>query len=64
VGGVRLCDRFPRLYNLDRKKEGMVVAEWNWVDGAWCWKDRWRWTLHKSGDFTVKELTKWWKRRS
>ncbi|GJT76657.1 hypothetical protein Tco_1043382 [Tanacetum coccineum] len=39
VGGVRLCDRFPRLYHLE---------------GG----DRWRWELHESGEFTVKELTK------
>ncbi|GJZ47895.1 putative RNA-directed DNA polymerase, eukaryota, reverse transcriptase zinc-binding domain protein [Tanacetum coccineum] len=90
VGGVKLCDRFPRLYHLDRRKEGMVADKGNWVDGAWCWKwewvrdlrgrackefedfqilfqnvvimfdcrDRWRWTLHKSGDVIVKELTK------
>ncbi|GKC09089.1 reverse transcriptase domain, reverse transcriptase zinc-binding domain protein [Tanacetum coccineum] len=96
VGGVRLCDRFPRLYHLDRRKEGMMAEKGNWVEGAWCWewewvrdlrgrvykefedfqiliqnmvimfdcRDRWRWTLHKSGDFILKELTKWWKRIS
>ncbi|GJR73861.1 reverse transcriptase domain, reverse transcriptase zinc-binding domain protein [Tanacetum coccineum] len=90
VGRVRLCERFPRLYHLDRRKEGRVAEKGNWVDGAWYWewdwvrdirgrvrnefedlqnilqnvvltfdcRDRWRWTLHESGDFTVKELTK------
>ncbi|GKC47715.1 hypothetical protein Tco_1065437, partial [Tanacetum coccineum] len=68
VGGVRLCDRFPRLYHLDRRNEGRVAEKGNWVDGAWNWKwdwvrileegDRWGWALHESGDFTVKELTK------
>ncbi|GJV40051.1 putative RNA-directed DNA polymerase [Tanacetum coccineum] len=38
VGGVRLCDLFPRLYHLDRSKEGRVVEKRKWVDNVWCWE--------------------------
>ncbi|GKD74139.1 hypothetical protein Tco_1332421 [Tanacetum coccineum] len=90
VGGVRLCDRFPTLYHLDRRKEGKAAEKRIWVDGVWYWewewvwelrgrvckeyedlqsllqnvvimfdyRERWRWTIHESRDFTVKELTK------
>nr|GEU57038.1 reverse transcriptase domain, reverse transcriptase zinc-binding domain protein [Tanacetum cinerariifolium] len=50
VGGERLCYRFPRLYHLDRMEEGKVADKRKW--------DRWRWSLHGSGEFTVKELSK------
>ncbi|GKF86784.1 hypothetical protein Tco_0254611, partial [Tanacetum coccineum] len=59
VGGVRLCDRFPRLYHLDRRKEDLVVEKGKWVEVImFDIRDRWRWELHESGEFTVKELTK------
>ncbi|GJY51606.1 transposon TX1 [Tanacetum coccineum] len=45
VGGDRLCDRFPRLYHLDKSKE-------------FDCRDRWRWALQENGDFTVRELSK------
>ncbi|GKA05534.1 reverse transcriptase domain, reverse transcriptase zinc-binding domain protein [Tanacetum coccineum] len=41
VGGVRLCDRFPRLYHLDRSKEGRVAEKGKWVDNVWCWDLGW-----------------------
>ncbi|GJW16706.1 transposon TX1 [Tanacetum coccineum] len=47
IGDVRLCDRFPRLYHLDRRKEGGVGD-----------KGRWKLTLNDDGEFMVKELTK------
>ncbi|GJX85916.1 reverse transcriptase domain, reverse transcriptase zinc-binding domain protein [Tanacetum coccineum] len=90
VGGIRLCDRFTRLYHLDRHKEGKVEEKGKWIDNVWRWKwewvrnirgmvckdledlriifqnvvinincrDRWRWALQESGDFTVRGLTK------
>nr|GEY09661.1 transposon TX1 [Tanacetum cinerariifolium] len=41
VGGVRLCDLFPRLYHLDRSKEGRVAEKRKWVDNVWCWELGW-----------------------
>ncbi|GJZ84482.1 RNA-directed DNA polymerase, eukaryota, reverse transcriptase zinc-binding domain protein [Tanacetum coccineum] len=41
VGGVRLCDRFLRLYHLDRSKEGRVAEKGKWVDNVWCWELGW-----------------------
>ncbi|GJT52025.1 hypothetical protein Tco_0978182 [Tanacetum coccineum] len=32
VGDMRLCERFPRLYHLDRRKEGRVAKKGKWVD--------------------------------
>ncbi|GJS17399.1 hypothetical protein Tco_0411871 [Tanacetum coccineum] len=36
VGGVRLCDKFLRLYHLDSSKEGKVAEKEKWVDNCWC----------------------------
>ncbi|GKB24534.1 hypothetical protein Tco_0863935 [Tanacetum coccineum] len=36
VGGVRLCDKFPRLYHLDSSKECKVAEKEKWVDNCWC----------------------------
>ncbi|GKD45562.1 reverse transcriptase domain, reverse transcriptase zinc-binding domain protein [Tanacetum coccineum] len=47
VGGVRFCDRFPRLYHLDRRKEGMVEEKGKWVDNVWCWD--WEWVRDLRG---------------
>ncbi|GJT18747.1 reverse transcriptase domain, reverse transcriptase zinc-binding domain protein [Tanacetum coccineum] len=47
VDEVRLCDRFPRLYHLDRQKEGMMAEKGNWVKGAWCWE--WEWVRDLRG---------------
>ncbi|GKB63320.1 reverse transcriptase domain, reverse transcriptase zinc-binding domain protein [Tanacetum coccineum] len=41
VGDLRLCDRFPRLYHLDRRKEGRVVDKGKWVNNEWVWE--WEW---------------------
>ncbi|GKC36202.1 hypothetical protein Tco_1048586 [Tanacetum coccineum] len=41
VGNRRLCDRFPRLFHLDRRQEGSVRDKGSWVDGAWRWE--WDW---------------------
>ncbi|GJV65476.1 reverse transcriptase domain, reverse transcriptase zinc-binding domain protein [Tanacetum coccineum] len=46
-GGVRFCDRFPRLYHLDRRKEGMVEEKGKWVDNVWCWD--WEWVRDLRG---------------
>nr|GFA00588.1 reverse transcriptase domain, reverse transcriptase zinc-binding domain protein [Tanacetum cinerariifolium] len=34
---VRLCDRFPRLYYLDRRKDSRVADQGKWVNNEWCW---------------------------
>ncbi|GKE58133.1 ribonuclease H-like domain-containing protein, partial [Tanacetum coccineum] len=47
VGRVRLCDLFPRLYHLDRSKEGRVVEKGKWVDNVWCWE--WGWVSNLRG---------------
>ncbi|GKB51502.1 RNA-directed DNA polymerase, eukaryota, reverse transcriptase zinc-binding domain protein [Tanacetum coccineum] len=47
VGEVRLCDRFPRLYHLDRSKECRVAEKGNWVDNTWCWE--WDWVKNLRG---------------
>nr|GFA19889.1 transposon TX1 uncharacterized [Tanacetum cinerariifolium] len=43
----RLCDRFPRLYHLDRSREGSVLDKGSWVNGVWCWK--WDWVRDIKG---------------
>ena len=35
VDNSKLCDRFPRLYHLDRRKEGSVAEKGIWVDNMW-----------------------------
>ncbi|GJR71924.1 reverse transcriptase domain, reverse transcriptase zinc-binding domain protein [Tanacetum coccineum] len=47
VGGVRLCDLVPRLYHLDRSKEGRVAEKGKWVDNIWCWE--WGWVRNLRG---------------
>ncbi|GJX67817.1 reverse transcriptase domain, reverse transcriptase zinc-binding domain protein [Tanacetum coccineum] len=41
VGDQRLCDRFSRLFYLDRSKEGSVRDKGTWENGMWFWK--WDW---------------------
>lgn len=41
VDNRRLCDRFPRLYHLDKRKEGCVWDKGSWVNDVWCWE--WDW---------------------
>nr|GFA68584.1 reverse transcriptase domain, reverse transcriptase zinc-binding domain protein [Tanacetum cinerariifolium] len=41
VDNYRLCDRFPRLFHLDRRKEGSVRDKGSWVNNVWCWE--WEW---------------------
>ncbi|GJW87840.1 RNA-directed DNA polymerase, eukaryota, reverse transcriptase zinc-binding domain protein [Tanacetum coccineum] len=50
VDNRRLCDRFPRLYHLERRKESNVMER----GGG----DRWKWAIGEDGKFTVKELSK------
>ncbi|GJY42434.1 hypothetical protein Tco_0429704 [Tanacetum coccineum] len=42
-----LCDRFPRLYHLGRKKEGSVMDKGSWVNDDWCWE--WDWVREIRG---------------
>ncbi|GJZ50919.1 hypothetical protein Tco_0605434 [Tanacetum coccineum] len=41
VDNRRLCDRFPRLYHLDRRKETSVMDRGGWVNNTWVCK--WDW---------------------
>ncbi|GJX92578.1 RNA-directed DNA polymerase, eukaryota, reverse transcriptase zinc-binding domain protein [Tanacetum coccineum] len=41
VDNRRLCDRLPRFYHLDRKKEGYIPDKGSWVNGGWRWE--WDW---------------------
>ncbi|GKC64612.1 reverse transcriptase domain, reverse transcriptase zinc-binding domain protein [Tanacetum coccineum] len=41
VDNTRICDRFPRLYHLDRRKEDSVFDKGSWVNNVWCWE--WDW---------------------
>ncbi|GJV06394.1 putative reverse transcriptase domain-containing protein [Tanacetum coccineum] len=43
VDNRRLCDRFPRFYHLDRRKEGSVWDKESWVNDMWCWE--WEWGI-------------------
>ncbi|GKG00713.1 hypothetical protein Tco_0302403, partial [Tanacetum coccineum] len=43
VDNRRLCDRFPRLYHLDRRKEGLAWDKGVWVNNEWCWEWEWEW---------------------
>ncbi|GJT89609.1 reverse transcriptase domain, reverse transcriptase zinc-binding domain protein [Tanacetum coccineum] len=47
VDNRRLCDRFPKLYHLDRRKESSVMDKGSWVNGGWCWV--WNWTRNIRG---------------
>nr|GEX50533.1 RNA-directed DNA polymerase, eukaryota, reverse transcriptase zinc-binding domain protein [Tanacetum cinerariifolium] len=47
VDNRRLCDRFPRLYHLDRRKESNMIDKGSWVNGGWCWV--WDWTRNIRG---------------
>ncbi|GKA62006.1 RNA-directed DNA polymerase, eukaryota, reverse transcriptase zinc-binding domain protein [Tanacetum coccineum] len=49
VDNRRLCDRFPKLYHLDRRKESSVMDKGS---------DKWRWLLDEDGEFKVKMLTR------
>ena len=53
VGDQRLCDRFSRLFHLDRTKEGSVFDKGSWVNGEWCWN--WDWGRNIRGR-VCKEL--------
>ncbi|GJV82850.1 hypothetical protein Tco_1522748 [Tanacetum coccineum] len=53
VGGVRLRDRFPRLYHLDRSKEVKVAGQGIWGDNGWTWV--WDWAREPQGR-VVEEL--------
>ena len=41
VDNQRLCDRFSRLYHLDRNKSSSVKDKGAWFNGEWCWV--WDW---------------------
>ncbi|GJY70867.1 hypothetical protein Tco_0474570 [Tanacetum coccineum] len=47
LGDVRLCDRFLRLYHLDRRKEAKVVDRGRWVNNELCWE--WEWVKELRG---------------
>ncbi|GKB26925.1 reverse transcriptase domain, reverse transcriptase zinc-binding domain protein, partial [Tanacetum coccineum] len=47
VDNKRLCDRFPRLYHFDRRKEGSVMEKGSWVNDVWCWE--WDWVRNIRG---------------
>ncbi|GKA78769.1 reverse transcriptase domain, reverse transcriptase zinc-binding domain protein [Tanacetum coccineum] len=51
-GGVRLRDRFPRLYHLDRCKVVKVAERGVWGEEG----DTWNWELDDDGVFSVKRL--------
>ncbi|GJS92319.1 hypothetical protein Tco_0774955 [Tanacetum coccineum] len=44
---VRLMDRFPRLFHLDRCKEGVVADKGRWAEGTWRWV--WDWVRESRG---------------
>ncbi|GJR85663.1 reverse transcriptase domain, reverse transcriptase zinc-binding domain protein [Tanacetum coccineum] len=47
VGNTKLCDRFPRLYHLDRRKEGCVADKGSWANTGWRWE--WDWVRNIRG---------------
>ncbi|PWA95769.1 HIT-type Zinc finger family protein [Artemisia annua] len=47
IGDSRLCDRFPRLFHLDRRPEGRVADKGRWVEGVWTWE--WEWFREPRG---------------
>ncbi|GJT00454.1 RNA-directed DNA polymerase, eukaryota, reverse transcriptase zinc-binding domain protein, partial [Tanacetum coccineum] len=64
VDGVRLMDRFPRLFHLDKCKESVVADKKRWDEGTWRWGWDWVrepmgkvWVLDDSDTFTVKALS-------
>ncbi|GJX96354.1 cysteine-rich receptor-like protein kinase [Tanacetum coccineum] len=61
VGDIRLSERFPRLFQLDRRKEARVVDRGRWCEGVWRWE--WDWGLvalefsqDEDDNFKVKDL--------
>ncbi|GKD52396.1 reverse transcriptase domain, reverse transcriptase zinc-binding domain protein, partial [Tanacetum coccineum] len=53
VDNGRLCDRFPRLYHLDGRKEVSVMDRGFWDDNRWVWE--WDWVRNIRGR-VCKEL--------
>ena len=47
VDDSRLCDRFNRLFHLDRRKEERVAGKGRWVNNEWQWE--WDWGRCLSG---------------
>ncbi|GKC01608.1 hypothetical protein Tco_0987744 [Tanacetum coccineum] len=47
VGNGRLCDRFPRLFQLEGDKKVRVGNRGIWVDRVWEWK--WGWVRNLRG---------------
>nr|GFB06900.1 RNA-directed DNA polymerase, eukaryota [Tanacetum cinerariifolium] len=41
VDDRRLCDRFSRLYHLDKRKESSVWEKGSWDNNVWFWE--WDW---------------------
>ncbi|GKC83736.1 hypothetical protein Tco_1139453 [Tanacetum coccineum] len=41
VDNHRLCDRFLRLFHLDRRKDDSVWDKRSWNNNVWCWE--WEW---------------------
>lgn len=51
AGDKTLKERFPRLYCLCSKKDGMVRDMGEWVEGKWSWKVDWRRDLGRVDEF-------------
>ncbi|GJU68897.1 hypothetical protein Tco_1255156 [Tanacetum coccineum] len=47
VDNRRLCDRFPRLYHLDRRKEASMKERGGWENNNWVWE--WDWVRSVRG---------------
>lgn len=56
VEGGKLCQRFPRLYNLSINKDAKVVDLGVLVEGKWRWSWAWRRELFQWELELVKEL--------
>ncbi|GKA04805.1 VIER F-box protein 2 [Tanacetum coccineum] len=64
VGEVKLNEHFPRLFQLENKKDILVGDRGNWIDDIWAWNWDWnrspqRRVLDPKGEFSVKSLSQW-----
>ncbi|GJV17379.1 putative reverse transcriptase domain-containing protein [Tanacetum coccineum] len=57
--GLRLMDKFPRLYALEVDQNCFLNTRWRLVDGNWCicHYDGWLWRLDSNNLFSVKKLS-------
>nr|GFA76818.1 hypothetical protein [Tanacetum cinerariifolium] len=42
VGEFRLCDKYPRLFNLEGEKNVTIKGRGKWRNGTWVWVWDWR----------------------